>query len=176
MTRSAEIASEGIMADKAKRKAGQPTKFNAKVQKQILCMALKSFTDAEMADILNVTEQTLNNWKITHSKFFESLKDAKKEADESVVKSLHERAMGYEHAEEKIFCNADGEVTTVQTVKHYPPDPTSMIFWLKNRNPEEWRDKQEREHTGKIEIEGLLATISGATRGLPNRNQKKIEG
>jgi hypothetical protein len=33
-------------------------------------------------------------------------------------------------------------------VRHYPPDPTSMIFWLKNRQPQDWRDKQEHEHTG----------------------------
>lgn len=129
------------------KKAGQPTKFNAKVQKQILCMALKSFTDAEMADILNITTSTLDNWKKKHSKFFASLKNAKDEADKSVVKSLHERAIGYEHEEEKIFCNADGDVTTVQTVKHYPPDPTSMIFWLKNRDRENWRDRQDVKQT-----------------------------
>jgi hypothetical protein len=129
-----------ITPKKKKRRAGQPSKFNKKIKKQILCMAFKAFTDAEMADILGVTEQTLNNWKQKHSKFFESLKDAKREADESVVKSLYERAMGYEHPEEKIFCNSDGEVTTVQTIRHYPPDPTSMIFWLKNRDKKNWRD------------------------------------
>lgn len=131
------------MAVKTKRKAGQPTKFNAKIQKQILCMALKSFTDVEMADILNITTSTLDNWKKKYSKFFASTKDMKAEADKSVVKSLHERAMGYEHEEDKIFCNADGDVTTVKTVKHYPPDPASMIFWLKNRQPKEWRDKHD---------------------------------
>jgi hypothetical protein len=25
------------------------------------------------------------------------------------------------------------------------PDTTSIIFWLKNRNPEEWRDKMVQE-------------------------------
>jgi len=32
-------------------------------------------------------------------------------------------------------------------VKQYPPDPTSAIFWLKNRQPKIWRDKQEEETT-----------------------------
>lgn len=40
----------------------------------------------------------------------------------------------------------------------------------------EGKVKDVTEHTGKVEIEGLLATISGATRGLPNVGQKKIEG
>lgn len=161
---------------KAKRKAGQPTKFNAKVQKQILCMALKSFTDVEMADILNITEATLTNWKKKHAKFFMSVKDAKAEADKSVVKSLHERACGFQCPVEERTIIIDGKEHTEKITKFYPPDPTSMIFWLKNRQPKEWRDKQEQVHTGKIEIEGLLATISGATRGLPNVGQKKIEG
>ena len=28
-------------------------------------------------------------------------------------------------------------------IEHFPPDPTSMIFWLKNRQPDKWRDKRE---------------------------------
>ena len=41
-------------------------------------------------------------------------------------------------------------VTKVQTIKHYPPSETAMIFWLKNRDPENWRDRQEVEHSGGI--------------------------
>ena len=156
-------------------KAGQPTKFNAKVEKQILCMALKSFTDVEMADILNITEATLTHWKKAHPKFFTSVKEAKKEADASVVKSLHERAVGYSIEEDKVFCNSEGDVTTVKTIKHYPPDPTSMIFWLKNRQPKEWRDKHDHEHGINTDLADLLDTIAGATRTLPNRTQKKLD-
>ncbi|MCK4791947.1 MAG: hypothetical protein KAV87_49905 [Desulfobacteraceae bacterium] len=151
--------------------AGQPTKYNAKVKKQILAMALKSFTDAEMCDILNIDEQTINNWKKAHPKFFESLKNAKKKADQSVVKSLLERATGYEHKEDKIFCNAEGIVTTVKTIKRYPPDPTSMIFWLKNRDKENWRDKQDYELYGK-DGKDLVPTIINV-KLVPTNDQKE---
>ena len=30
--------------------------------------------------------------------------------------------------------------------KHYPPDVTACIFWLKNRCPDEWRDRHEQRH------------------------------
>jgi hypothetical protein len=34
-----------------------------------------------------------------------------------------------------------------------PPDPTSGIFWMKNRDPEQWRDAWQVEHvTGKYVI------------------------
>jgi hypothetical protein len=34
-------------------------------------------------------------------------------------------------------------VTQVPFREYVPPDSTAMIFWLKNRKPTEWRDKQE---------------------------------
>ena len=52
------------------------------------------------------------------------------------------------HDEEKVYVSKDGEVTRVAVEKHYPPDVTACIFWLKNRMREEWRDKQEVQHTG----------------------------
>jgi len=122
--------------------AGQPTKFNKEVERQALLLAAKGFTDKEMAEVLNITEQTFNNWKKAHPKFFESLKRAKVIRDSRVERSLYERACGYEHPEDKIFCN-NGKIVTQETTKHYPPDPTSMIFWLKNTQPKKWRDRQE---------------------------------
>lgn len=99
-------------------------------------------TDAKLGDFFGVTEQTINNWKGAHPSFFESLKKGKAMADAMVAKSLFERATGYSHPEAKIF-NNNGEEMIVDTVKHYAPDPTAAIFWLKNRQPSMWRDKQD---------------------------------
>jgi hypothetical protein len=30
--------------------------------------------------------------------------------------------------------------------EHVPPDVTAAIFWLKNRDPQHWRDSQQLEH------------------------------
>jgi len=38
----------------------------------------------------------------------------------------------------------------VPTTKHYPPDATSAIFWLKNRQRDKWRDKQDVVHSGGV--------------------------
>ena len=38
-------------------------------------------------------------------------------------------------------------------VEHVPPSDVAMIFWLKNRDPEHWRDVQQLEHSmGKYVI------------------------
>ena len=125
-----------------KHAGGRPSKISSLNLEQLKKLVLKGFTDKEMADFFNITEKTLNNWKDKNPKLLQSLKDWKIEADKVVERSLYERAKGYQHEEEKIFCE-NGKVTVVPTIRHYPPDPTSMIFWLKNRQSDKWREKTE---------------------------------
>ena len=128
-----------------KNKGGRPTKFDEADKTLMEKLYKNGLTDSQVADCIGVTEQTINNWKIAHPKFFESLKDWKAEADKNVAKSLYHRACGYTHPEEKIFCH-EGQIIRADTLKHYPPDATSMIFWLKNRDRENWRDRQDHSH------------------------------
>jgi hypothetical protein len=73
--------------------------------------------------------------------FLAAIKTPKEIADKRVERSLYERATGYTYESVKIFCNTKtGEVTQVPYTEHFPPDPTAMIFWLKNRDKEHWRD------------------------------------
>lgn len=48
-------------------------------------------------------------------------------------------------------------VLVERKTKDIAPDTTAQIFWLKNRKPKEWRDKQEVEVSGNINnpYEGL---------------------
>ena len=119
---------------------------------QVAKLAKLGATDKEMADFFEVSEQTLNTWKKEHPEFLESLKEGKEKADAEVADRLYQRAMGYSHADVHIS-NYQGEVTLTPITKHYPPDPTSAIFWLKNRQRDKWRDKTDHEVTGKLEVE-----------------------
>ena len=40
----------------------------------------------------------------------------------------------------------DGKTVEHKYIEYYPPDPTSMIWWLKNRRPDRWRDVQNIDH------------------------------
>ena len=104
---------------------------------------LMGATDARLGEFFDVTEQTINNWKIDHPEFFESIKRGKHEADAEVVNSLFGRAKGYEYTEVRDEVSEQG-VKKITTRKQMAADPTSMIFWLKNRQPKQWRDKQEQ--------------------------------
>lgn len=111
---------------------------------QLKILASKGFTDKELAVFFKVCEKTINVYKKDPA-FIQSLKEGKAISDGQVVRSLFERACGYEHPEEKVFCH-EGEIIKCMTIKKYPPDTTACIFWLKNRDPQQWRDRVE--HTG----------------------------
>lgn len=127
-----------------KNKAGRPSKLSRISLEQVEKLAGYALKDTEIADILGICKASLNNYKQT-PKFLDSLKRGKARADNYVVGSLFHRAIGYTHKEVQLFCYK-GKVIQAKIMKHYPPDPTAMIFWLKNRKPGDWRDRQEIEH------------------------------
>ncbi len=163
------------MAEDAEHKRGQPTKYKPEYNEQTYRLCLLGATDKQLAGFFEVHEDTINEWKKVHPEFSESLKKGKIQADAEVAEKLFHRAKGYYHPEDKIFCNADGDVTTVTTIKHYPPDTAAAFIWLKNRAG--WRDKQEREHSISEETATLLGLVDGDTKGkLPDSKEKKDAG
>ena len=128
----------------------RPSAFHPEYVEQARKLTELGATDRDVAAFFEVTEQTINNWKLRHPEFFESLKVGKDAADERVVQSLYRKATGYSHDAVKIFMPSGAEEPVYAPfVEHHAPDTTAMIFWLKNRRGAEWRDKQDFEHTGK---------------------------
>lgn len=109
-------------------------------------LCLLGATNDDLADFFKVDVSTIERWIAEGSDFCGAVKEAKEELDGKVVRRLFERATGYSHPDVHIS-NYQGSVTQTPIIKHYPPDATSAIFWLKNRRPAEWRERIE--HTGK---------------------------
>ena len=132
-------------------------------------------TNAELAEEFGVTVPTIQNWKLKHPEFFAAIKLNKPLADERVERSLFERATGYSYPAVKIFMPAGAsEPVIAEYVEHVPPDPTAMIFWLKNRKPEEWRDKQELKVTGDPLAE-LLSEFRAQYEAMPKAEAPHAE-
>lgn len=132
---------------------GRPSKFKDFMIDQAKKLAEKGWTDAEIAEFFDVSLSTVSNWKVENPEFLEALKQGKDFSDRKVERSLFERATGYSHPDVHVS-NFKGGITVTPVTKHYAPDTTAAIFWLKNRKPKEWRDKIEHgvEHTGSIKI------------------------
>lgn len=116
-----------------RRGRGQPSPYRDEHCRQAAVLARLGATDADLAEAFEVNRRTILKWRAEHVEFDDACKVGKDAADDRVVSSLYERAVG--------------------------GDVTACIFWLKNRRPEEWRDR--REVSGP---DGGAITIRG---GLP---------
>lgn len=156
---------------------GRPAiEITPEICKKAELMAARGLTMTQIADALGMHYDTLNEKKKEFSEFSEAIKRGQAKGIGTITNCLFERAIGYSHPEDKIFCNKDGEVTTVETMKHWAPDTTAQIFYLKNRAG--WKDSKDVKHSGNIthEHEGISRTLEilREFRGL--RSAQPIEG
>ena len=91
------------------------------------------------------------NWKEKNDKIRKALDDGKEVADRRVENALYKRALGYMVTEKTITQSEKDGYKEVTTSKHIPADVTAQIYWLKNRKPKQWRDRQETAITADIE-------------------------
>lgn len=129
--------------------------------------ARDGLTNEQIAANIGITRKTLQEWIAKYSDISDTLKRGKEVIDIEVENKLLKRALGYDYTEvtkERVQKKDDRgqpavdlhgfpiyEMAITKTVKkEVAPDTTAQIFWLKNRKPKEWRDKQEMEHSGSI--------------------------
>jgi len=134
-----------------KNKGGRKSLYKGPETDQLVYkLCLLGAIDTEISDILGIRRSTLNNWRHMYPTFMDTIKKGKAIADSNVAANLYRRSNGYEYMEVTTETDVSGDapvVKTRKTTKHLAADPTSMIFWLKNRRPDLWKDR--REITGK---------------------------
>lgn len=141
-------------------------------------LAQAGATNRMLAAEFGVHENTIIEWRKRHPEFGLALEQGKTTADIAVERSLYDQAVGYsyETEESKVVKDKDGnerlEVVTV--TKHIPAKTTATIFFLKNRQPEIWRDKSEVSHSDSG-LESILAEVMNTSRGLPSKDPRMKE-
>lgn len=122
--------------------------------------ARDGLTDEDIAHNIGISRSTLKEWKKKIPAISATLNTNKAIADIRVENALFKKAIGCTVKEKVIskIKNPDGAVTeTERTVeRELPPDTTAGIFWLKNRKPKDWRDKQEVELSGNVGMTDAL--------------------
>lgn len=141
---------------------GRPTKYKEEYNEQAYNYCLLGAIDEQLAIFFDISVTTLNTWKELHPDFLASIKKGKEIADLEVTQSLKKRASGMRLKKQVV---KDGGVIEIED--EIPPDTTAMIFWLKNRQPKIWRDKQDIEHSGKLEVTSLGALIDELSEDEP---------
>lgn len=126
--------------------------------------ARDGLTDKQIAEHkIGVNESTLHRWKKTQPQVMQALKRGKEVVDRQVENALLKNALGFEYEETKTYITVNPDGTKSQRVektkKVQRPDTTAGIFWLKNRKPAEWRDKQQIEHSGNLDVSTRISAI-----------------
>lgn len=129
-------------------RVGRPSDFSPEFCQKAADLCVNGATDEDLAQAFDVSARTIYRWQAAHPEFSQALKVGKELADERVVRSLYHKAVGYTFDAVKIT-QYEGTPVIVPYQEHVPPDTAAATFWLKNRRPEDWREKVSQEHTGK---------------------------
>ena len=112
--------------------SGRPSKYEEKYCEKVISLGKQGLSITQMALELDIHKDTLYEWKKNHTEFSDAVKKARDYSQAYWENALSKAALGKNDAD---------------TV----PNPTLMIFQMKNRFPDEWREKQVQEHVGKDE-------------------------
>lgn len=174
---------------------GRPTKYKEEYDEQAYKLCLLGATDAHLASFFDVAIDTVNEWKKVHPNFSASIKRGKYSADAEIASSLYNRAKGMtitiqqaiKLTTKKQQINEDTgkpsraweqneKIEVVSLENEIPPDTVAAIFWLKNRQPKEWRDKIEIDtNDGVFTPEERWNRIKELKEKLINNDNSLIE-
>jgi len=169
-----------------KKKMGRPTQYNPiKHNKQAHELAELGATNDQIAEALNITTETLNQWRIKYPDFSDSIKSGKDKTDDEVELSLLSRAKGMkvkkvrviQIGDERIEVDGEGRKFVVKSVRkemsedEIPPDTAAAFIWLKNRRRDTWRDKHDLELTGRdgAPLEKTIIILPNNERDTPKK-------
>jgi hypothetical protein len=153
-------------------------------------MARAGLVDQEICGKLGICKHTLYAWAKRYPDVAEALKESRDFIDSLVEGALLKRALGFDVEESKVFGVRNKKGIIVERMekakKHFAPDTTACIFWLKNRRrPQKgldlrlaWQDvsRVEVEPPGldaplvelsNYELDSKIAKLERALGGIP---------
>lgn len=108
--------------------------------------------DDQIAECMGINRATFYRWKNKYPEFEKALAISKEIADREIENALFKAAR-------------KGNIT-------------AMIFWLKNRKPDEWRDRRDPDIAGDIltKVDEVVVKIKQSAEGLVEEKAEPEEG
>lgn len=134
--------------------------------------------DKQIAHNMGVSYTSLRDWKNQFPEIAEALRKGKEVVDREVENALFKSAIGYTQTIRKPVkvkvIDYDPEtgrkIRETETWKaveeeiHVPPQVTAQIFWLKNRKPDQWREKNDLTLTPSNGVLESLIELEGGRK------------
>lgn len=126
--------------------------------------ARNGLTEEQIAKNCGIKRQTLYEWKRKYHDINDIIKKNKEIVDYEVENALLKKCFGYNAKIKKNFkvkkiqygengrkISETEELVEKEDEVHVPADTTAQIFWLKNRNPTNWREKPQSQDDDNAE-------------------------
>lgn len=112
--------------------------------RQAMLLCENGAVDREIAEFFDIAPGTFYRWRNQYPEFALALVSGKEAADERVVRSLYNRAVGYSYDSVKVVTVSNGDnqgsrIELVPIVEHVVPDVKAATRWLETRRPKEWK-------------------------------------
>lgn len=148
-------------------------KYSAEITEKICRHLKKGNTITTTCQAVGISKDTFYEWVKKKADFADAIKKAKAIPDKKVENALYKSAtMGHKYTEKEYKGVAVGEkvkMILVKTVKKIiPPNITAQIFYLKNRQPGEWKDRLNFDVNGNLNIKVVTA--------VPRSKKRKENG
>ena len=134
-------------------------------------LARRGLSDEDIAKSIGINKATLYRWKAKSAVISDTLKEGKLVADLAVESALFKKATGFTVTDTKTTSFLDKETGELVegkaevTTKHVLPDTLAIMFWLKNRRPDLWKDKvTEQSDTAETQLNTYLNKLSDALK------------
>lgn len=137
-----------------KSKAGRKGKYYTNVLPKLETItgwARDGLSDEQIARNLDISHESFYKYKREHTEFSDALKRGKEDAIYEVENALFKTAIGYYYTEEEVTKSG----AKVDVTRYSKPNTTAQIFFLKNKRPDEWREKTE----SKIDLNNLIQFV-----------------
>lgn len=146
---------EGVILPRYKAgNSGRPQCRYHPVLTPLACkyMAKCGLSLVKIASELGLSANGLRVWRLKYPELEAAIQDSSSVNNDLVERALFERATGYNFIETKTHVYK-GAVVKADVVKHVPPDPASIMWYQRNRDPDRWRDRPAASSTVSVNIE-----------------------
>lgn len=155
-------------------------KYSEEITEKICKLLKKGNTITTTCEAVGIHKDTFYEWLKKKPDFTDAIKKAQSIADKKVENALFKMATGtfkyIENHYESIIIDKIRPATLKKTIKKtLAPNITAQIFYLKNKQPGEWKDVNEHNVSGQV----ILKVISAVPRPKKNKNntntKKKVK-
>lgn len=166
-------------------KKGRPSQYDPQTHpyQAYTMIAQMGSTLPEISAVFSISETTIQNWMRTYPEFAQAVKAGRDLFTSArIEQSLIKRALGYTYDEVTVkqtsykkFDKETGDTIIIPveertvTTKSVAPDVAAIIFYLKNRKPDRWKDKQEI-----INVTEKRGQITESLKNLPVTELNRI--